>query len=152
PGNAGVLRMPYQVQGHLVVLNLGHMIYGLDLFEKKKLWERNLFGPENPNQYQIGADADGGLTLYNMAQGSTERIGQDGPVTASYLCLQTRDGLTALDPVHGTVLWTKTDIPARTQIFGDDHNVYLIEVRGDGNAGVGRALRGQDGAPVEVPD
>ena len=57
-----------------------------------------------------------------------------------------------MDPIDGSVLWTKTDVSAHTQIFGDDEYVYLIDVRDNKAVGSGRALRGRDGASVGVPD
>src|SRR5262249_16910229 len=84
--------------------------------------------------------------------GYTQKIGQVGPVQPSYVCLQTNQGLVALDPLKGTVLWSKTDVPMRTQIFGDDRHVYLIEVRDNGKASEGRALRAHDGVAVPVAD
>jgi hypothetical protein len=57
-----------------------------------------------------------------------------------------------VDPVDGSVLWTKTDVSPHTYIFGDDEHVYLIDVRDGKAVGSGRALRGRDGAAIDVPD
>ena len=43
--NPGVT-WPCYITGHLAVVYLGHMVYGLDLAERKKLWEYDLFNPE----------------------------------------------------------------------------------------------------------
>src|SRR5205085_1360672 len=85
-------------------------------------------------------------------QGRTEKLGQIGPVTTSYVCLRTDEGLLALHPVSGTVLWTKTDLSADTQIFGDDENIYLIDVHKDNSITNGRAVRGRDGTTLNVRD
>jgi outer membrane protein assembly factor BamB len=153
--------LPYYTKGHLAVLYLGHMVYGLDLADRKKLWEVDLLsptrlglGPQQPwNNVQqlLTLDAEAGLRLHS-SQGVTEPLGQIGPVTASYVCLRTHEGLVALDPVDGSVLWTKTDVSPHTQIFGDEEHVYLIDVRDNKAVGSGRALRGRDGATVSVPD
>jgi outer membrane protein assembly factor BamB len=152
---------PYYTKGHLVVLYLGHMVYGLDLVDRKKLWEVDLLspsrlglGPQQPwnnVQHLLTLDPEAGLRLHNP-QGMTEPLGQIGPVTASYVCVRTHEGLVAVDPVDGSVLWTKTDVSPHTFIFGDDEYVYLIDVRESKAVGSGRALRGRDGASVEVPD
>jgi outer membrane protein assembly factor BamB len=103
-----------------------------------------------PNQFMT--DQDGTLQVL-YADGFMQRVGQTGPIEPSYVCLQTREGLVALDPLRGTILWTKTDVPAQTQVFGDDRHVYLVEVRnGQVISGSGRALRAHDGATVAVPD
>ncbi|HEV3258768.1 MAG TPA: PQQ-binding-like beta-propeller repeat protein, partial [Gemmataceae bacterium] len=149
-------RFPYQVEGHLLVLNLGHMVYAFDPIDKKLLWERNLFGSgaPNPNQgQQVIPDRDGGLEVV-YPEGFRMRLGKPGPVRASYVCLLTRQGLEARDPISGTVLWTKTNTSPRSQIFGDEEHVYLLEGRDNNETvGAGQALRARDGATVEnVPD
>ena len=37
-------RFPYRVLGHMVVFNLGHMVYGFDAAQGKLLWEKDLLG------------------------------------------------------------------------------------------------------------
>jgi outer membrane protein assembly factor BamB len=142
----------YHLKGHMMVLSLGSMVYGFDPVGHRKLWERNLFGSGvgQPNM-QITQDRDGGVQAH-YPDGHTRRLGQTGPVQASYVCLQTRDGLVALDPLRGTTLWTKTDVSAGVQIFGDDQHVYLVDVRADGTVGNSRALRARDGVSVDVPE
>jgi len=147
------VRFPFFFKGHLVVVSLGHVVYAFDPVAGKKLWEKNLMGNAllpgaNP---QITQDRDGTLQV-TYADGFVQKVGKTGPIEASYVCLNTRDGLVALDPLTGSVLWTKTDVPMRTQIFGDDQYVYLVEVRADGTCGAGKALRAHDGVAVEVPD
>ncbi|HEV3205231.1 MAG TPA: PQQ-binding-like beta-propeller repeat protein, partial [Gemmataceae bacterium] len=147
------VRFPYFFKGHLVVVNLGHVVYAFDPVEKKKLWEKNLMGNGilPGTNFQITQDRDGTLQL-TYADGFVQKVGKTGPIEASYVCVNTRDGLVALDPLKGTVLWTKTDVPMRTQIFGDDQYVYLVEVHQDGSSGAGKALRAHDGVAVDVPD
>lgn len=144
-------RATYFLRGHFAVFQLGTIIYGFDLLDRKKLWEWNLLGSEstNPAANLIHID-DTGVTLTN-ASGVKVRLGQLGPVAASYVCLKTRDGLVALDPIRGVELWRKADVPTQTQLFGDENRVYLIEMR-EGGPGPGRALRGADGAADAVPD
>jgi len=150
------IRTTYSVQGNVVVVNLGHMVYGFDPVDQKKLWEFNLYAPgtnQNPQVGQVMRDRDGNLQLL-YADGWTHKLGQAGLAQASYVCLLTRNGLVALDPAKGTTLWTKSDINAsRMQIFGDDQFIYLAEVNADGSVtGGSRAVRAADGVTVKVPD
>jgi outer membrane protein assembly factor BamB len=78
-----------------------------------------------------------------------QRLGQTGPIEANYICLQTREGLVAVDPVSGQTLWTRSDVPASSYVFGDAQHVYIVE--GNQGQGVSRALRAEDGVGVEVP-
>jgi hypothetical protein len=145
------VRLPYHLQGHLVVLGLGQMVYGFDPIERKVLWEKNLHGTNINPSFNISQDRDGTLQI-NYPDGYSQKVGKTGPTEASYVCLNTREGLVALDPLRGTVLWTKGDVPLKTQLFGDDQHVYLVEVRADGSIGAGRALRAHDGVSVNVPE
>jgi outer membrane protein assembly factor BamB len=150
-------RFPAYTKGHLVVLYLGHIVYAIDLEKRKELWHKDLLSPDRFNmeqpyyQYLLSLDREGALHLSNP-QGINEKLGQIGPVTASYVCLRTQEGLVALDPVHGTTLWTKTDVTPQTQIFGDDEYVYLVEQREDNRITSTKALRGRDGATADVAD
>jgi len=151
------IRFPCFVQSHLAVVFLGPSVLGLDLASRKKLWEKCLVDADNmayeqPYGYpQVTINADGKLYLYN-SQGGIQRLGQIGPVTASYVCLRTADGLTALDPLTGDTLWTKSDLSENTGIFGDDQYVCLIDIRPGRSPANATALRGRDGGIVGVTD
>jgi outer membrane protein assembly factor BamB len=155
--NTNNLRFPIYTKGHLVIAYVGHVVYALDPVAKKKLWDRDLLSLDRVDmsqpyqQYALTVDKEGALHLFNP-MGTNDGLGQIGPVTASFVCLRTPDGLVALDPVKGNVLWTKTDLAQQTHLFGDDQYIYLIEVRDGNQVSAARAIRGQDGASVEVPD
>jgi outer membrane protein assembly factor BamB len=155
-GNDRGSTWPCYITGHLAVVYLGHMVYGLDLAERKKLWEFDLFNPERhpldiQTQPMLSLNSDGALEVSN-ARGTNDRLGQIGAVTSSFVCLRTEDALQAVDPVNGHVLWTRSDLAGRTQIFGDDRTVFLVDTRSDAQSGSSRAIRGSDGASVQVPD
>ncbi len=150
------VRTVYSVQGSVVVVNLGHMVYGFDAVDQKKLWEYNLYAPgtnQTPNLGQVVRDRDGNLQLLYQ-DGWSLKLGQTGAVEPSYICLLTRNGLVALDPIKGTPLWIKSDINSTLmQIFGDEQYVYLAKVNADGTVtGASQAVRASDGASVNVPD
>ncbi|MBY0521794.1 MAG: PQQ-binding-like beta-propeller repeat protein [Gemmataceae bacterium] len=146
------LKVSYQVQGSVAIVNLGPMVFGFDPIDKKKLWEFNLLAGQNVPVQQIMRDRDGQLMIVYQ-DGFTQRIGQTGPVEASYVCLQTRNGLVALDPAKGSVLWTKSGVSPRTHLFGDEEHIYLVDMNNDGSASSGAwAVRASDGVMVKVPD
>ena len=156
PGNDRGSSWPCYMTGHLAVVYLGHMVYAIDLAERKKLWEYDLFNPErHPIEPQmqplLSLTPTGELEISNT-RGTTDRLGQIGAVTPSFVCLRTDDALRALDPVTGNVLWTRSDLSKRTNIFGDERTLYLVDSRNDGEAGSSRAIRGSDGASVQVPE
>jgi outer membrane protein assembly factor BamB len=150
----------YQVKGHLAALQIGPMVYGLDLVNKKTLWEKNLLeqAPQINTNYQINPNQwDGTLEMMTWdrfgGQPYTRKLGMLGNLEAGYVSIQTQNGLVVLDPIKGTELWTKSDLPARTQVFGDDRHIFLIEVRDGKAVGGARCLRASDGVQLkEVPD
>ena len=142
--------------GHLAVVYLGHMVYAIDLAERKKLWEYDLFNPEHhlsepQTQPMLSLNAEGALEVSN-ARGTYDRLGQIGAVTSSFVCLRTDDSLQGLDPVTGNVLWTRSDLGKRTNIFADERTLFLVDSRNGAETGSSRAIRGCDGASVQAPD
>jgi outer membrane protein assembly factor BamB len=151
-------RTTYTALGHIAVINLGHMVYGIDPVDQKKLWEFNLYDPEhnpaNPNQanpMQVAPDGNGHLVLlYN--DNYKHILGQTGVVSPGYVCLQTRFGLYALDPAKGSVLWTKSDITGQAVLIGDDRHIYAVEIDDHGQPTSCQAIRVEDGVSVPVAD
>lgn len=152
--NAGQgIRFGYHNVGHLLVLNLGSGLAAVDPINRKVLWEKTLFGAQGPGAtgYTLTLDGDGFLRM-NYQDGYFKTLGQMGPVAPSYVCIQTAEGLTALEPLTGRPLWTRGDVPSRCRIFGDDAHVYLVELDNSGAPTATRAFRSHDGAAVAVPN
>ena len=151
--NQSSLRFAYQSVGHLVVLNLGQAVVALDPIDRKVLWENTLLGEEgvsrnrNPNLQLNPVDGTLGIIF---PDGYVLQVGQSGPMAASYVCLQTHEGLRALDPLTGQTFWTHSDVSPHCRIFGDDAHVYLVEMDANNVPTSTRAFRAQDGAAVPV--
>jgi hypothetical protein len=146
-------RFPYHTVGHVIVLPLGHMVFGLDPVGKQVLWEKNLAGagfPQNWNNV-IPDPKDGTLSIFYQ-DGYVQKIVQTAPVTPAVVCLQTRDGLVGIDPLTGAALWARRDVSTRAGVFGDVDHVFVVDVNADGQPVRTRALRAQDGVGVDVPD
>jgi hypothetical protein len=73
-------------------------------------------------------------------------------VSASYACLQTREGLVVVEPVSGRTLWTRSDVSAKCNLFGDDDYIYVVEMNAEGNPAGTRVLRAHDGVSVPMLD
>jgi outer membrane protein assembly factor BamB len=147
-------RYPYHTVGHVIVLPLAHLVFGLDPVKKEVLWEKSLTGAaQTPQQWNnVAVDPKDGTLSLLYPDGYTQKLGQTGPVNASSVCLQTRDGLLAIDPADGRTLWSRSDVSSRAGLFGDGENVYVVDVNGDGAPARTRAFRAQDGVSVDVPD
>lgn len=149
------VRVPYYPVGHVVTFQVGYMVYCFDVVDQKKLWEFNLYAPgqKTAPQNMQRDPRDGLIKEFFPAEGFMRRLGQLGPVQPSYVCMQTPKGLVAVDPLQGTILWTKTGVSLRTEIFGDNEYVYLVELAADGlPASARQAIRAADGVLVPVPD
>lgn len=154
----------FQVKGHLLVFQVGTMVYCLDSGSGKQLWQHALVDnlqnpfPGQPGMFvnQVLPDAEGNpqLVVINNFTGQRSQvpIGSVGAVEASYVALVTSKGLVVLDPLRGSVLWKKTDVSASTRCFGDEQYLLLVESPEPGSAGAGRTLRASDGQYVEVAD
>ena len=150
--------------GHLIVLPVGHMVFGIDPVNQKVLWERNLHTPiaalsgrvdvpSTPGYNQLIPDPRDGSILVIYPEGWQQRLGQTGPLEGSSICLQAREGLMAVDPLTGRILWVRTDIGSRSKIFGDGENVYIVEMNEANAPSRTLALRASDGVLVKsIPD
>jgi outer membrane protein assembly factor BamB len=158
-GQSHLVRFPFQSVGHLVVLPVGHMVFGIDPVGQRKLWEKDLVGnqgiqstPNGPQYQNIAADPrDGSLQIY-YADGWMQRLGGVGNLEGAVLFLQTHEALLAVDPLTGRTLWTRSDVNNRNHIFSDEDTVYVVEVDQAGNPTGTRAFRSYDGVTVRVAD
>jgi hypothetical protein len=146
----------FQVKGHLAVIQVGTRVYGLDLDSSRLLWSHGLLDKALNNAQNMFADWEGNLEIQYISQFTNQwtrtRIGKVGAVQASYVALLTHKGLEVLDPLRGTTIWSKMDVPPQTHVFGDDQHIFLVSAGNDGSAGAGRVLRASNGEPVNVPD
>jgi outer membrane protein assembly factor BamB len=153
----------YLNMGHLVVLPVGHRVFGIDPVEKKLLWEKDLYGTtggnglppmwQQPNGMPpITVDPRDNAVQVMYQDGWMQRIGQTTSLEGQVICLQTREALQAIDPLTGRTLWTRSDLGSRSQILSDADHFYVVELNHDNNPSATRVLRAQDGVSVKAPD
>lgn len=143
-----------QARGSLLLLHMGVNIYCFDLAEKKKCWEYPVFGEGSKidfNNARFDAGSDEELVITYNTDGSKFTVGRSSILEANYAAIVTRDGLVAIDPLSGSKLWTRTNIPASSLIFGDTKHIFVVEtVAGKSTS---RVLRALDGSPIDgVPE
>lgn len=151
----------FQTQGHLVIMTLGHLLFAIDPLSKGRVvWQKNLSQLPNSDKqapYPMNSafpyDQRDGSVQILYTDGSAQRLGgQSGALQGGVVCMQTRDAMTALDPVTGRTLWTRTDVNSRAHVFGDDDHVYVVSMGENGQASGTRVFRAYDGVNVKVSD
>jgi outer membrane protein assembly factor BamB len=153
-GNPQVAFRPrFQTIGHLIVVNLGHLVFGLDPIDRRVLWEKSLLGPlENLGISNVVYDPQDGKPFLMYQDGWTQKLGQIGVLGSTAVCLQTRAGLLVVDPFTGGTLWSRSDVPARTLFLGDARHLVVVEGDSAGQPSGTRAFRSADGASEAVTD
>jgi outer membrane protein assembly factor BamB len=152
------VEFPFQNVGNLVVLPVGHMVFGIDPVGQRKLWEKDVAGsragPQSPNGPQYATltvnPRDGSLRIYYQ-DGWVQRLGAPLALGPAVLCLQTRAGLEGIDPLTGRVLWAREDVVGNCDVFADDRTAYVVTLGPDDQPKATRAFRLADGGEERVP-
>ena len=141
-----------RVVNHFALFNLGTTLIAIDLLERRVRWTYNLLDEQLGINRGIAFNQDGSFQVYSNEGRILYKLGLVGPVTASGVNVQTRFGLTILDPADGKVRWQRSDVPAALDVFGDEHYLYLTEFHTDGSLRGMRTVRAADGVSVPIPD
>jgi outer membrane protein assembly factor BamB len=148
---ADAARFPYQTMGHLVVMQVGNLVFGIDPVNKQVRWSFDMQTTPGATGQLVRDPADGSIQMV-YTDGYKQRLGSTGPLDGNAICVQTREGLVALDPISGRTLWTRSDIGPRNHLFGDEKTIFMVEMDSGGVAVASRALRAYDGVTVKLRD
>lgn len=150
----------YQVKGHLIVCQVGVMVYCIDGDSGKKLWELQTVDNIQNNGLihlqQTLTDEEGNPEFLFWNQLTNQRfrvaLGRIGAAQASYVAVLGYKGLTVVDPLKGTTLWKSNNVPMNSHVFGDDQYLFIADANPGGGVGAGKTLRATDGEVMNVPD
>jgi outer membrane protein assembly factor BamB len=152
----------YQVKGHLLVCQVGVMVYCIDGDTGKELWKMQTVDtiPNNAGimVQQVLNDSEGNpeFVVFDQTRMPPRNfrvsLGRIGTAQASYVAVLTHKGLHVVDPLRGSVMWKKNDVPIKSHVFGDDQYLFLVEAMENGSLGVGRTLRATDGEVLKISD
>jgi hypothetical protein len=171
------VRIGSQSVGHMTLLNLGAQVVAVDPLGRKLLWHRDVlelgntvpdrwavdnlndddaFPPRKPRRLQpplppVDYRKDDTARV-EFGKGGALRLGGRAPLTPTRLCLATKRGLFALDPLTGEVCWSRTDVPQDCRLFDDGVHVFVVQFKPDGKVARTAAYRLADGAPVRIKD
>lgn len=141
--------------GHLVVLQTGFMVFGIDPVNKKKLWEYNLAEQSITTTYYKSHTIDplDNSVLVFYRDGWKQRLGGSKALSPKAVCVQTRSAIKALHPVTGKILWSRNDVARLCHLYNDNEYLYVIEVNDETlTPSRGRVFRVNDGVEVKVKD
>jgi outer membrane protein assembly factor BamB len=121
--------------GHLLLVSLGTEIVALDTRSTvtsgapTALWRTRLLtkpssGRANPRVISGGGPFDAAVERKRVADAEGNVFGSIGPLTASGVVLHDGEALVCLDPISGDVLWSRRDVSAGCELFGDEQLVF----------------------------
>ncbi len=131
-----------KANGHLLLVNMGDQVLAIDALRGERgggdaqMWKldaveidptainriyvqpRNAANPLATNRLQV-YEPSGRVNLYT------------GPVQSLGVCFQKGRQLLCVDPLTGTTLWERSQIPAAAEIFGDRELIFVADPAGD---------------------
>jgi outer membrane protein assembly factor BamB len=133
--------------GHLLVISTGSRICALDPWKvsggsSSLLWAKDLIDSTT--------DAFGNVMFVNRGVDNEYRPNPFGPVNSRYVSFVRRRSIVVVDPMSGDTLWERHNIPARSEIFGDEDYLFVFPPDKD-EASVYRAGDGQLLGTRKVP-
>ncbi len=141
-----------QGNGQLLLVQLGTWVYCLDLAERKERWQKNLLGDVGPvmnvNPQIQNPGPDGEVTV-KYADGFYLTFGRAAVLQPGYAALLTRDGIEVVEPLTRRLLWTRKNLPERTQLYGDARHLIVVETNSNRKPVSVKILRAADGMIVE---
>ncbi len=128
-----------QLEGHLVLLSIGRRILAIDGWSRSAadgeriLWSQDTSDalPGTPGTQLMQTQAlqlDWGTVRTTVSDGYGRPLAMFGPVSEDLLIVPRHRSLTALDPRTGEVLWTRQQMPAGCECFGDDELIFALPI------------------------
>jgi outer membrane protein assembly factor BamB len=97
----------------------------------------------------LGIDADAGQLLWKREVPTADVEMQ---LSATAVCLMTRDALEGLDPLTGRTLWRRTGLSASGRLSTDGRHLFVVELNEEGTPTATHAFRLDTGAIVVIKD
>lgn len=137
-------------QGQLTVAWIGDQVCAIDGFTKssKPLWTQQCYlaNPLDPQGVQFRPRFPQRGTMKHQDAQKLPLV-----VTPGYVSFQRGRKLMAVDPLDGSPLWWRDDLPAGCDLFGDGEFLF-VRKPGEATAHVLRALDGKKLGTREVPE
>jgi len=150
-----------QLFGRLMLVQLNKQIVAVDGWRtsgdasETVLWRSNTIATTSNEELLVRGMLNE-MTSKPSPWGDTEYLLNDrsrrssvvmGPVSQQGVCLLQGGELTALNPLTGEMIWSRTGIESGSTIFGDDEFVFVVSQSGEAI----RIFRMLDGSKVDAP-
>jgi outer membrane protein assembly factor BamB len=142
-------------RGDDLILHINNMIFAFDMVERKELWKKNLYGNDPLlNSQENNFESDDKNNTVVIVNEKKIPLGRIAAVEASYVALQTREGLEVLDPVMPgpNNLWSKGDVGLNATVFGDNRRLYVLDTDPEKSVPRLRILNAANGVVETPPD
>ncbi len=124
-----------RTKGHLLLVVLGWKVLAIDTLgvgrggAPRVLWSQDLMSsgvePSGLRAMPLPLANLPWQWQHQLAQ-SYDRTSLLGPVTNQYVCFQRFRNLAAVDPRNGHTLWVRQDVPAGSDVFGDEQHLIVL--------------------------
>ena len=140
-----------RVDGHFMLASLGYQLVAIDALGApgkggpRVLWRQDLGdGSGITRQATIRAvNMPWGVPRVQTIDLHGRPIGNTGPVGDDFACFQRLRNLAVVDPLTGDALWTRSDVPAGSEAFGDASLLFVVPPNAH-EATVYRTVDGQE--------
>jgi outer membrane protein assembly factor BamB len=143
--------IPYRAEGHVAIVTIGPLACGIDLFERRLLWAKDLGEKPVMLAQQVMMDDPLGRLKVQYQDGLVQPLGRVAPIRTAGVCVSVRGKLSALDPLRGELLWAAASAadPAM-ELFADEDYVYVVEGQAQAAPTVQRAFGLHGGVPRPI--
>ncbi len=127
-----------RLHGHLLMVSVGMEVLAIDLMQAARnaaaavKWRRDLIRPaQGAAVYRTQVNVHTlrhpwGDTRRVFADREKNLIGVTGPLTHRGLFLMNGRELLCADPVTGETIWSRTNLPMGSDVFGDDELIFVV--------------------------
>jgi hypothetical protein len=143
-----------RADGHFLLASLGYQVVAIDTLGApgkggpRVLWRQDLSDVTGATRQALQIRQVnmpwGGMPRVQAIDAHGRPLGNTGPISGDFACYQRLRNLTVVDPLTGELLWVRSDVPAGSDLFGDQELLFAVPP----NAHEALVYRAVDGAEL----
>jgi outer membrane protein assembly factor BamB len=124
-----------RTDGHFILASMGYELVAIDALGSpdkggpRVLWRQQLSDGVGAARQAVqirAVNMPWGVARVQAVDIHGRPLGNTGPVSSDFACYQRLRNLTVIDPLTGDVLWVRNDVPAGSDLFGDDELLFVV--------------------------